>query len=537
MKYKLFLLLILIIATLVRFYNLDTIPSGLYFDEASQGYNAYSILKTGKDEYGMAFPIFLRSFGFYASSLYAYISVIPISMLGLNIFSSRLISALAGILLVLLTYLIVERIDVKNSKVIGLISAFVLALSPWSILFSRGAFEANLALTFFIASIYFFVLSFKNKLFLIVGVILLAVSTYAYQSERLVAQLFLAGFLVIFWKHFNKSQKIVFLSLGLFLIIQLPQLLLLSTKGSSIRFKQLSYFENLLGKDYSPMPLVNKFLGLINIIKEFFSQYLAYFSPRNLFFDPDGQTIRSIPNLSVFYPWMVVPFILGVRNFLKIKADNTIKVILLVLGISAVPAALVGDPFSTLRVLPLLWGLSVVISFGVYGFLVILTKIHLRVVVSIFLVVVSVFHLYVSYFVLLKYERSKDWGYGYKELVQKIQDVKKQVVIEDNSGPAYIEYVFFTKFDPKKLQSLTNPKITEDYYNQIQFEKEIKMANTEFRPTNYSEIEHSDQIIVVDPKAFSRTDAKSHRLELIFEIKDKRGEVLYTGYQTHPKKI
>jgi hypothetical protein len=535
MKYKLIFVAILLIGFFLRFYQLDSIPSGIYFDEASQGYNAYSILKTGKDEYGKSYPLLLRSFGYYASSLYAYFSIIPISLLGLTIFATRFLSALSGSLLIFLTYKIVNKLEIKDGKAISLLAAFLVTISPWSILFSRGAFEANFALTIFVISIYLFILSLKNKKWLPLAAIILGVSTYAYQSERLVAPLFLLFFLIINRKILNGDKKIVAISLIGFFLILIPQLSIIATSGSSIRFNQLSYIGSFLDKKYFAIPILNNVFIGFNIFKEFLSQYIAYFSPRNIFFDPDPQLIRSIPNLSVFYPWMVIPFLFGFKHFILNKENRKLFLILLI--ISPIPASITTDPYSVLRVLPLLWVFAIVIALGFYQILIKISKKSLRVCLLAFIVLLSCLHLYTSYFVLLKHERSKEWGYGYKELFHRLKGINRQIIMEDNSGPAYIEYAFYNEYDPQKMQLSTDPKLVPDYYNLVAFDKNIKLGNIEFRPIDYSEIENKDQVVVVDPKAFSYEDAKSHRLEQLFEIKDKREGVLFTIYQTHPKKI
>ena len=87
MKIRLILIfLVVLVGIFLRFYKLDNIPSGIDSDEASQGYDAYSILKTGKDRYGETLPIFLRSFGNYQSPLYTYLTIIPISLFDLSVF-------------------------------------------------------------------------------------------------------------------------------------------------------------------------------------------------------------------------------------------------------------------------------------------------------------------------------------------------------------------------------------------------------------------------------------------------------------------
>ena len=45
------IIIILLLAFILRFYRLDTYPL-LNPDEAAIGYNAYSLLQTGKDEHG-----------------------------------------------------------------------------------------------------------------------------------------------------------------------------------------------------------------------------------------------------------------------------------------------------------------------------------------------------------------------------------------------------------------------------------------------------------------------------------------------------
>ena len=76
MKIKNWLLIgILVLAAALRLVNLSSVPPHLTQDEASLGYNAYSILKTGKDEYGQLLPVVFKSFGDYKPGLYIYLTV------------------------------------------------------------------------------------------------------------------------------------------------------------------------------------------------------------------------------------------------------------------------------------------------------------------------------------------------------------------------------------------------------------------------------------------------------------------------------
>ena len=70
-----FLFVIFVVAVVLRFYRIDSIPPSLTWDEAAWGYNAYSLLITGRDEHSHAWPINLESFGDFKPAGYAYILI------------------------------------------------------------------------------------------------------------------------------------------------------------------------------------------------------------------------------------------------------------------------------------------------------------------------------------------------------------------------------------------------------------------------------------------------------------------------------
>src|SRR3989344_6015585 len=136
-KHKLFLLFIILLAAFLRLYKLTDVHPGVNRDEASIGYTAYSLLATGKDEYGRSFPLSFESFGDWKLPFYIYITVPFVKVFGLNELSVRLPSALAGIATVFLTYFLVLelflKLEIRNLKLpaIALFSALLLAISPW----------------------------------------------------------------------------------------------------------------------------------------------------------------------------------------------------------------------------------------------------------------------------------------------------------------------------------------------------------------------------------------------------------------------
>src|SRR3989337_3814090 len=96
--------MILILGSLLRVVGISDFPRGFTIDEAGQGYSAYSILKTGKDEWGDFLPLNPRGFGDYKPPVYMYLLVPFVAVFGLTETAVRLPSAVAGIVTVLLVF-------------------------------------------------------------------------------------------------------------------------------------------------------------------------------------------------------------------------------------------------------------------------------------------------------------------------------------------------------------------------------------------------------------------------------------------------
>ena len=199
MKTKLTLFFILILALFLRIYQLGQIPMSLNWDETSLGFNAYSISQTLHDEHGEFLPISrFIAFGDYKPPGYIYAAAAFIKLLDLNEFATRLPSALAGVLLTLVAFLIAK--ELFNKKV-GLIAAFVVAISPWSLQFSRGAFEANLATTLTAFGVYFYlrIINQRSKtvLNLLLSACFFAFSIYTFNSHRVFNPLIIGVLILI----------------------------------------------------------------------------------------------------------------------------------------------------------------------------------------------------------------------------------------------------------------------------------------------------------------------------------------------------
>ena len=116
-KSNIFLIAIICIALVLRFWQLGNIPASLNWDEVAWGYNAYSLGIDGRDEFGVFLPYkYIESFGDFKPPVYAYLAVIPVKLFGLNEFATRFPAALLGTLTVILTYFLVKEIFPKSNK-------------------------------------------------------------------------------------------------------------------------------------------------------------------------------------------------------------------------------------------------------------------------------------------------------------------------------------------------------------------------------------------------------------------------------------
>jgi len=228
------LFLILILASVLRLFSLGSLPPSLYWDEASLGYNAYSIAQSLKDEHGEFLPIdrFI-AFGDYKPPGFIYAAALSVKFLGLNEMTIRLPSALAGIFLVYLTFL--ASLEIFGSRKIALLAALFISISPWSLHLSRGAFEANLAASFNLAGIYFFLKGRRNGFFLVPSFLFFILSFYTFNANRIIAPVLISVFSLIFLKQLKSKLNWLAVGFLLTILLLLPSLSFLRSPESRLQ--------------------------------------------------------------------------------------------------------------------------------------------------------------------------------------------------------------------------------------------------------------------------------------------------------------
>ena len=482
---KIILLILIILGAFLRLNKLGIGGIGFFRDEAAMGFNTWSILKTGKDEFGQSFPLFFRSFEVFFMPAYEYLSLPIFLLFGPTEFSARALSSISGILLIFISYLIAK--EFFKSEKIGLLTAFVICISPWSIFYSRGAFEGNLALLFFSIGFYFWLKFFnsnKNKLFFI-SLLFFVLSMYSYQAPRFVAPFFIA-LSILLNKNWTKKIKLWIFG-GIFtLMLYLPILIFTFSPAGNHRALGVSIFSS-----DNPISGYNQDLGnwqkLYLFPKEVFSLYLHYFSPMNLFSKSDYNLQRIVPNFSVFYLWMFPFLVIGLINFFKLKVKNK-KLLILWLLISPIPAALTRDPFHTYRSILFYLPLSILIGFGIYKCIEHYKKYKNIILTSVFLLsLYSVFSFFFNLFKVAPVTLWREWDYGYKEITEYIKEQASdlRVVIDDPYTESYIHFLFYGVIPIEEYQKEASLIVADKYYESSEELRPVKVGRFEFRSVDW----------------------------------------------------
>jgi len=318
-KIILLLALIIIVASGLRLWELGNVPLSPDWDEVALGYNAYSILQTGRDEYGKFLPIILRSFDDFKPALYAYLAIPSISILGLDVAAVRLPSAIFGILTVLAVFFLVKELFKKDN--IALLSSFLLAISPWHIQFSRVAFEANVGVALNVFGILFFLKAFKKPWFLFLSALMWGLSVHVYQSEKIFVPFLIVILIYSFRKEFfSIKKKYILISFLIFTFICLPLVYFtLTNKDAFARAKGVSIFSNTAIIEVNVDKIKrdrenNDFLGLVldnrrvELVKHLAEGYLSHFDLNWLFVKGDIARHHA-PGMGLMYlielPFMV----------------------------------------------------------------------------------------------------------------------------------------------------------------------------------------------------------------------------------------
>jgi len=499
--------LILIVATITRILWLPHLPASLNWDEISMGVSAHSILETGRDEWGSQLPILFRSYGEWKSAVYIYLLVPFIKVIGLNAWAVRLPSALAGILAVYLSYLIGKKI--YNEK-IGLWAAFFLAVSPWHLLLSRPAFEANVSLTLILAGVYFFLRSSPISHYpsIIYSAILFGLAPHTYNSAKVVVP-FLVLYLVFSTRLYQRLKDLL-IFLGILLLFATPILLNLFSGRAQYRYSQVGVTTDLKGlnefidtrRTFPMPPLVNKlsFNRGTYFIRQTIGNYLAYFDPSFLVWEAGDHNQHHLKFFGVLYKVEFVFALLGLVTLFSRNSSSLTHYPLIIIFLGFLPAAMTRDSHHVLRSILTLPGWQLLAALGLIQAQKTFKPIIHYALCLILIFEISIFLL--TYFTWYPKAFARDWQAGYSEVATYLQTHESEydrIVMTKWYGEPQLFLAFYNRWDPLWYQAENQQNIRYETEGKIWLDQlsEYAIGKYTFKYINWQDEDKTPRTLFI----------------------------------------
>jgi len=334
------LITLIAITFIIRLTGLAFSPPGFFCDETSIGYNAYSILMTGKDEHGIAFPVFFKAFGDFKNPVYVYLATIPIKLFGLSVFSVRLTSALLGIGSILLFIYFLYLL--KKNWVFALSGGLIMSLMPWHFQFSRIAFEAISMVLFVVLDMILFTYFVKTRrpiYYLLFGLSMI-ITFFTYSTGRLIVPLSAILVAVLWskelfgvdmWNIWKRRKEILFWNSSNggkgSAQISIPEnknsrinvlisVMIVALLGLILLYDHLIDPTGILTRPHEVL-IIDDNPPVYVIIERFIENYFAHFSPEFLFQHGDLNYRHSSGVSSMLFTSFLFPLLAGLVYFFK----------------------------------------------------------------------------------------------------------------------------------------------------------------------------------------------------------------------------
>lgn len=560
--YILISIFLIVLLCLTRLYKLDSYPSSPYWEEVALGYDAYSILKTGKDHHGNPFPIVaFESFGDWKPSLYFYVIIPFLLIFDLSVMAVRLPAAISGIMTVIgiaaITSLIYSQLEEKKKSVhVFLISLSIATISMWGIMFSRAGWEGMLATALVTWGVFFGLKSLlimahtQMRVSFLLSTTLLSLSLYAYHSARIVAPLVGLIIVILHFQKIFKNKKVVS-SLksyipGVFIsvILLIPLLINLNNQNIQHRFSETSIFSDISVieesnnlKEIAGNSLISRVMyhRYLLFSREIIGNFLSHFTLDYLFISGDSNPRHSSQFMGIFYPTEIIGLCFGILFLIRKKTKFTLLLIGWII-IGTIPASITFAAPHALRTLLTFPAYMIIISFGwLYAYEMLEEKLlkypKKRFLIRNVLVGAIIVSYTVQFLIFWRFYtkiyptiHSSDWQYGYKELYETVDSLQKQdpntqfYITRDQGRPA-MYYWFYTKENPEFVQTANSIKKDQSEF--------LNYKNFSFI-TNSPSIKSKNSVVILGLSEYGALrDEGTTNFSLIKTIKNKKNESIF----------
>ncbi len=455
------LFVIILLSVSIRFYHLGTLPSNMQEDEVMTGYVGRYIIQNGVDLYGNKWPLlYFNKFGDFYIIGPIYLKGLATYLFGVNAFAVRFPTALLGGLTVIPVYLLASLLF--QSASVGLLSAFTLAIMPWTIPLGRASSEGILGGFFFLFGIYYFLAGYRQQKIrpIIIGSIYILFTFWIYHNYRLLSSLFVLGYvaLMFFEKKVNKKILITFVSVFVFFF--LLTILISRTPWGRGRFDQTGILspmsgvstrtQELIMNEHNTLPFVTRIFHnkLVGYGREFIRQYSIYFSGEYLFIKGGKSEAYAVPEEGLLYLSFIIPLVFVIilltdKQWIKKNKGNLLFLVYCVL-ISPIPSALtIIDAPNIQRSILLGLFLSISIGLGLNYMRETLKKYPHWLVVYMLILCIEVAMFWHNYTTHTDSFTSMYRNDGEKELITYLKDKKNGTVYLPTYGTMSMYYLFY----------------------------------------------------------------------------------------------
>ena len=460
---------IIVLGGILRFYDLDKNPPALDVDFAAYGYDAYSILKTGADQYGQPFPLVFRSLDSYPLALAVYSLLPSIALFGLTEFAVRLPAVIFGVLLLPVTYWFIFLLT--HQRKLALLATLFLILSPWHIQYSREVSNHVFVPLLTTTSLALFLLSLRRPPLLLPAVFLNILPIYAYHGA-IISPLIFSVFAFLYRKKI-KMTKWISLSLITAVLAFIPLVFLIFQGNATVRYNATTIFNpevtlsdhiQWADDDLHSQP----FTSLIHnrrivYVKAWLQNYLVHWKFDYLFFDGISNRNFRIPDVGLLYLWDLPFLLLGLVLLLKTWKQTRSKFLLGWFLIAPIPSSLALGAPASLRLILWMPLLQIIVAMGTLRFWAWspsqrFCRLFQRIVVIFFFLnFIYVIH---QLFVHTPVHSAEIWNYSQKIAVQKLRSIEDRydrIIFTRRYKQPYIYYLFYNQIDPTWYQANWKP--------------------------------------------------------------------------------
>lgn len=518
--------LILLLAVGLRFYQLGQVPIELNRDEASLGYTAFSLLKTGHEEHGVYWPLNIESFGDWKLPVYVYTLIPVIEVFGLTPWSVRLPSALAGVGIVVMSWLLTRQLGRsflkgKSSELFPLLVMLLVTISPWDIHLSHLAYEAHLALFLTLVAVYSFILGCSSQArrgqwLVSLAALLFGLTLFTYHSYQIFTPLLAGGLLVIYWPKINRlwsNNKPVFWTA--FALAAGFSLLLITTSinANQTKFAALSIFDR---KAYLVTMEVNRnyFEDRNSLLAKLHDNYpallanqiqrnlAALFSTRFFFFDGGTHGAHDIPGTGKLYPIEFLFLILAGYGVLKMwqqrQLPDSIKLTSWWLVVATIAPVITFEAAHTIRFSPALFAIYFFSGLGFFKIVEYWPNIvgKLMVLGTGLILIYSTIYFLSTYFVVSPKRDINNHNWAIKTLIQLVNERGpgySKILMPGTTWSPYIYFLFYNQVDPATLdQRLEFFPTGSDGFRHVK-----RLDNIDFSPVDWDELSNPNTLYVI----------------------------------------